>query len=66
MRTLVLMVILALESPYQRDIQKKAFEGIDTSHKEKRLFRMAPFHHHLELSGIPEPKIVVISMLKLR
>lgn len=25
----------------------------------KRLFRMAPFHHHLELSGIPEPKIVV-------
>ncbi|MFN3814181.1 MAG: phospho-N-acetylmuramoyl-pentapeptide-transferase [Aquificaceae bacterium] len=45
----------------------------------KRLFKMAPFHHHLELSGIPEPKIVVrmwiisllfgilaISMLKLR
>jgi phospho-N-acetylmuramoyl-pentapeptide-transferase len=27
--------------------------------KGKRLFRMAPFHHHLELSGIPEPKIVV-------
>ncbi|MEZ0361661.1 MAG: phospho-N-acetylmuramoyl-pentapeptide-transferase [Hydrogenobacter sp.] len=47
--------------------------------KGKRLFRMAPFHHHLELSGIPEPKIVVrmwiislllgilaISTLKLR
>ena len=27
--------------------------------KGKRLFRMAPFHHHLELSGVPEPKIVV-------
>ncbi|SHK40235.1 phospho-N-acetylmuramoyl-pentapeptide-transferase [Thermocrinis minervae] len=27
--------------------------------KGKRLFKMAPFHHHLELSGIPEPKIVV-------
>lgn len=27
--------------------------------KGKRLFRMAPFHHHLELSGLPEPKIVV-------
>ncbi|MFN7066017.1 MAG: phospho-N-acetylmuramoyl-pentapeptide-transferase, partial [Aquificaceae bacterium] len=27
--------------------------------KGKRLLKMAPFHHHLELSGIPEPKIVV-------
>ncbi len=47
--------------------------------KGKRVFKMAPFHHHLELSGVPEPKIVVrmwiisvllaivtISMLKLR
>ncbi|MCS7083954.1 MAG: phospho-N-acetylmuramoyl-pentapeptide-transferase [Aquificaceae bacterium] len=25
----------------------------------KRLFRMAPFHHHLELLGMPEPKIVI-------
>ena len=45
----------------------------------KRLFKRAPFHHHLELSGMPEPKIVVrmwiisallaivsIAMLKLR
>ena len=45
----------------------------------KRLFKMAPFHHHLELSGLPEPKIVVrmwivsvllaivaVAMLKLR
>jgi len=45
----------------------------------KRLFKRAPFHHHLELNGLPEPKIVVrmwiisillailaISMLKLR
>jgi len=47
--------------------------------KDKRLFKMALFHYHLELSGVPEPKIVVrmwiisillgiiaISMLKLR
>ncbi len=47
--------------------------------KGKRIFKMAPFHHHLELSGVPEPKIVVrmwiisvllaiiaISTLKLR
>ncbi len=45
----------------------------------KRLFKRAPFHHHLELSGMPEPKIVVrmwiisvllaivsVAMLKLR
>lgn len=25
----------------------------------KRIFRMAPLHHHLELSGIPESKIIV-------
>lgn len=25
----------------------------------KRLFKMAPIHHHFELSGTPEPKIVV-------
>ncbi len=24
----------------------------------KRIFKMAPFHHHFELKGIPEPKIV--------
>jgi len=45
----------------------------------RRLFKRAPFHHHLELSGLPEPKIVVrmwiisvllaivsVAMLKLR
>ncbi|HID66075.1 MAG TPA: phospho-N-acetylmuramoyl-pentapeptide-transferase [Aquificaceae bacterium] len=47
--------------------------------KGKRLFKRAPFHHHLELKGLPEPKIVVrmwivsillaiisLTMLKLR
>ena len=28
--------------------------------KGKRLFKMAPFHHHLELSGFKETKVVVI------
>lgn len=28
--------------------------------KGKRLFKMAPFHHHLELSGLKETKVVVI------
>src|SRR5262249_45975961 len=25
----------------------------------KRIFRMAPIHHHFELKGMPEPKIIV-------
>ena len=25
----------------------------------KRIFRMAPLHHHFELMGIPEPKVIV-------
>jgi phospho-N-acetylmuramoyl-pentapeptide-transferase len=33
----------------------------------RRVFRMAPLHHHYELQGVPEPKIIVrfwiISML---
>ena len=44
----------------------------------KRFFRMAPIHHHFELKGIPESKIIIrfwiagimglmaLSVLKLR
>ncbi len=28
--------------------------------KHKRIFKMAPFHHHLQMSGLSEPKIVMI------
>ena len=28
--------------------------------KKKRVFKMAPFHHHLQMSGLSEPKIVTI------
>lgn len=28
--------------------------------KHKRIFKMAPFHHHLQMSGLSEPKIVAI------
>ena len=34
----------------------KATKGADG--KGKRLFRMAPFHHHLELGGWPEVGVV--------
>lgn len=28
--------------------------------KGKRIFKMAPFHHHLELSGMKETKVVIL------
>jgi len=28
--------------------------------KKKRVFKMAPFHHHLQMSGLSEPKVVAI------
>ena len=27
--------------------------------RRKRIFRMAPIHHHFELQGWPEPQIIV-------
>ena len=27
--------------------------------RKKRIFRMAPIHHHFELKGWPEPKVIV-------
>ena len=27
--------------------------------RKKRIFKMAPIHHHFELKGWPEPKVVI-------
>jgi len=32
--------------------------------RKKRVFKMAPIHHHFELSGWKEPKIIVRSFAK--
>ena len=31
--------------------------------RKKRIFKMAPLHHHFELSGVPETKIVAVYMI---
>ena len=31
----------------------------------KRIFRMAPLHHHFELKGIPESKIIILGLVAL-
>ena len=27
--------------------------------RKKRIFRMAPIHHHYELKGWPEPRVII-------
>ena len=35
------------------------FQVVSYKLRRKRIFRMAPIHHHLELQGWPEPQIIV-------
>jgi phospho-N-acetylmuramoyl-pentapeptide-transferase len=45
-------ISVILQTSYFKYTRKKTGEG-------KRIFRMAPLHHHFEVKGIPETKIVV-------
>lgn len=45
-------VSVLLQRYYFKYTKKKYGEG-------RRIFKMAPLHHHFEMKGIPEPKIVV-------
>ena len=45
-------VSVLIQSYYFKYTKKKYGEG-------RRVFLMAPFHHHFEMKGIPEPKIVL-------
>ncbi len=44
-------ISVILQRYYFKYTKKKYGEG-------RRIFKMAPFHHHFEMQGIPEPKIV--------
>ncbi|MGB5847482.1 MAG: phospho-N-acetylmuramoyl-pentapeptide-transferase, partial [Ignavibacteriaceae bacterium] len=41
-----------IQRVYFKYTKKKYGEG-------KRVFKMAPLHHHFEMKGLPEPKIVI-------
>ncbi|TRZ66091.1 phospho-N-acetylmuramoyl-pentapeptide-transferase [bacterium] len=45
-------VSVIIQRYYFKYTRKRYGEG-------KRIFKMAPFHHHFEMEGIPEPKIVM-------
>ena len=51
-----LMMVLVLGSSFIQTFVYKLTKGPDG--KGKRVFKMAPLHHHFELSGWPESKIV--------
>jgi phospho-N-acetylmuramoyl-pentapeptide-transferase len=45
-------ISVIIQRYYFKYTRKKYGEG-------RRIFKMAPVHHHFEMSGIPEPKIVI-------
>jgi phospho-N-acetylmuramoyl-pentapeptide-transferase len=45
-------VSVIIQRLYFKYTKKRYGEG-------RRVFRMAPLHHHFEMQGIPEPKIVM-------
>jgi phospho-N-acetylmuramoyl-pentapeptide-transferase len=51
-----LMLVLILGSSFLQTIVYKVTKGPDG--KGKRVFKMAPLHHHFELSGVVETKVV--------
>ena len=56
---LLLVAVCMVISSLSVIIQRVYF---DATHG-KRIFKMSPLHHHFELSGVPEPKIVSMYMV---
>jgi phospho-N-acetylmuramoyl-pentapeptide-transferase len=55
---LPIMAIMVMASSISDIIQVASFKLF-----KKRVFRMAPLHHHFELGGVPETKVVAMYML---
>jgi len=45
-------ISVIIQRLYFKYTKKKYGEG-------RRIFKMAPLHHHYEMAGLPEPKIVM-------
>jgi phospho-N-acetylmuramoyl-pentapeptide-transferase len=73
------MLLLLVGGVFVIETLSVIFQVVSYKLRGKRIFRMAPLHHHFELKGWPEPKIIVrfwiisiilsliaISTLKLR
>lgn len=52
------LILLPLGAPYAIETISVIIQVISFKWRGKRVFKMAPLHHHLELSGWSEPKVV--------
>lgn len=50
---------VVIQVSYFKYTAKKHFKATGEAHKGKRIFKMTPIHHHFELSGFSEYKIVI-------
>lgn len=50
---------VVLQVSYFKYTAKKHFKATGEAHKGKRIFKMTPIHHHFEMSGFSEYKIVI-------
>ena len=52
------LVLILIGGVYVLETMSVALQVISYQTTRKRLFLMAPLHHHFELKGWPEPKVV--------
>jgi len=50
---------VVIQVTYFKYTAKKHFKATGEAHKGKRIFKMTPIHHHFEMSGFSEYKIVI-------
>ena len=50
---------VVIQVSYFKYTAKKHFKATGEAHKGKRIFKMTPIHHHFEMSGFSEYKIVI-------
>ena len=53
------LVLLVVGGVFVAEALSVIFQVVSYKLRRKRIFRMAPIHHHFELQGWPEPQIIV-------
>jgi len=58
------LLLLLMGIPYVLSVVSVILQvGSFKLRKGKRVFKMAPLHHHFELLGVAEPKVTAVYML---
>lgn len=53
------LILVVIAGVFVIEVLSVIFQVYSFRHRGKRVFRMAPIHHHFELSGWAEPKVTV-------